>query len=240
MWRFSAGDVRPALHLVWLFDVDGTLILTDGAAREAFTHGVRSCLGITDDLEGIAFAGRTDPLILADILARHGRVLRDDERERFWTHVHDRMAGLLEPGRGRVLPGVRELLDAIAAEPGWVSALLTGNTREMARIKLEHYDLADRFAFGAFGDEAPDRDALACVAVRRAAERTGLAPERCIVVGDTEHDIACARAAGAHAVAVATGSRSGAELERHAPDLLLEDLSDGSRLVAWARGIAAE
>ena len=120
-----------------------------------------------------------------------------------------------------------------------MSGLLTGNMTEMARIKLERFRLDGRFAFGAFGEEAEDRNALACVAVSRVAKRYGVPPGRCVVVGDTEHDIACARAAGALAVAVATGERSRAVLEAHAPDLLLDDLADPAPLIEWARRIAS-
>lgn len=223
--------------MVWLFDVDGTLLLTDGAAREAFSFAVREHLGVEDDLRDVAFAGRTDPLILADILARHGRALSDGELPGFWEAAYGRMEGLLTPGRGRLLPGVLELLAEVAREPAWVPALLTGNTTGMARIKLNHFGIADRFAFGAFGEEAADRNALAQVAVARAWERYGVPPERCIVVGDTEHDIACARAAGARVVAVATGIRDRAALAAHAPDLMLDDLTGTAGCLDWARGI---
>jgi phosphoglycolate phosphatase-like HAD superfamily hydrolase len=228
----------PARRLVWLFDVDGTLLLTDGAAREAFAAAVREHLGVEDDLEDIAFAGRTDPLILADILAKHGREFADGAGGRFWETAYGHMRTLLIPGRGRLLPGVPELLEAVAGEPQWVSALLTGNTTGMARIKLDHFGIAGRFAFGAFGEEAADRNALARVAVARARERYGVPPERCIVVGDTEHDVACARAAGARVVAVATGQRDRATLTGHAPDLLLDDLADIGPCIAWARALA--
>ena len=230
--------MSPARRLVWLFDVDGTLLLTDGAAREAIAAAVREGLGVEDDLQGIAFAGRTDPLILADILAKHGHRFADGELGRFWELAYAQMRARLTPGRGRLLPGVLELLAAVEAEPEWVAALLTGNTTGMARIKLGHYGIAGRFAFGAFGEEAADRDALARVAVARARERCGVPPERCIVVGDTEHDIACARASGARVVAVATGVRDRATLAAHAPDLLLDDLSDIAPCLAWARRIA--
>lgn len=227
----------PAVRLVWLFDVDGTLLWTDGAARQALALALGDHFGLDDDLGDIAFGGRTDPLILGDIARKHRLALADGEAARFWPRVYAHMHRLLTPGRGRLLPGVTALLGRVDAEPGWVAALLTGNNREMARIKLEHFGLAERFAFGAFGDDGPDRDAIARVAVRRAAERTGVEPARCVVVGDTEHDVACARAAGARAVAVATGTRSRAELEPHAPDLLLDDLSDPGPLLDWARAI---
>ena len=106
-----------------------------------------------------------------------------------------------------------------------------------AELVHAHFGLSGRFAFGAFGEEAEDRDRLACVAVARAAERYGVPAERCVVVGDTEHDIACARAAGARVVAVATGTRSREVLAAHAPDLLLDDLRDVAGLLEWARSL---
>ena len=225
--------------LVWLFDVDGTLLTTEGAAREAFALAVRQALGVDDTLADIAFAGRTEPWILEDILAKHGVRFADGDEARFWDRVFDAMRVVFRPPRGRLLPGVEALLDRIDGEREWVQGLLTGNMTQMARIKLERFGLEERFAFGAFGEEAPDRDALACVAVERVERRYGVPPARCIVVGDTEHDIACARAAGARVAAVATGSRPRAVLEARGPDLMLDDLADPAPLLAWAREVAA-
>ena len=235
--RAEPAPLMPAQDapLVWLFDVDGTLIVTDGAAREAFSGALLEVAGLVDDLSRVSFGGNTDPRILQQLLGLHGLTWDQATRDRFWRATYARMATLLEPGRGRVLPGVRELLDRLDTEPGWVPALLTGNSAEMARIKLQHYGLASRFRFGAFGDEAPDRDALARLAVSRA----GVAPRRCMVVGDTELDIGCARAAGAWAVAVATGMRTRADLATHGPDLLLDDLADPVPLIQFARALPA-
>ena len=226
-------------RLVWLFDVDGTLIRTYGAAREAFSAAIASLLGVEDDLEGIAFAGRTDPLILDDILRRHGRTLDSAGVARFWEVVQARMETTLISGRGQVLPGVLPLLAAIGREPTWVPALLTGNNAAMARIKLGYFGLTDAFVYGAFGDDAPDRDAMARLAVGQARERWNVPAERCLVVGDTENDIQCARAAGARVVAVASGVRSRDQLAERSPDLLVDDLSDTAALLQWARGVAA-
>ncbi len=235
--RPVATGVTP--RLAWLFDIDGTLLLTQGASREAFSGALRERLGVDDDLAGIAFAGRTEPLILADILARIGRRFDDGDEARFWDAVFAHMGGLLRPGRGLLMPGVPAILDAIEDEPQWVSGLLTGNMTRMALIKLAHFQIDHRFAFGAFGQEAPDRNALACVAVERVRAAYGVPPSRCIVVGDTEHDIACARAAGARVVAVATGAVPREVLAAHEPDLALHDLSDFDEILDWARGVAA-
>ena len=226
------------MRLVWLFDVDGTLIRSYGTAREAFSEAARHVLGVEDPLEDFAFAGGLDPLLLKSVVDRHGRTLDDAQTARFWEVVRDRTQAGLEAGRARVLPGVRELLEAISREPQWLSGLLTGNGRDMARLKLGHFGLLDAFAFGSFGDEAADRDALACLAVERARERWQVPAERCVVVGDTEKDVRCARAAGAHSIAVTTGTRTREDLLRESPDLLLDDLSDTAMVVRWARAIA--
>lgn len=229
----------PPVSLVWLFDVDGTLLLTEGAGRIAISRALHERFGIADDLRHIPMAGRTDPLIVGDMARTHGLDLAhgSEHHAPFWEATYRHMRELMTPPRGGLLPGVMNVLDAVAEEPTWVSALLTGNVPVMAELKLGAFGVWDRFDFGAFGSEAPDRNALAKVAVKRAHERHGVAPHQCIVVGDTEHDIACARAAGALAVAVATGGRTRAQLEVHAPDLLLDDLSDPTPLIDWARGL---
>jgi phosphoglycolate phosphatase len=194
---------------------------------------------VEDDLRDIGFSGRIEPHILRDILRKHGRSLDTVEEARFWDSVFAHMRRRLHPGRGRLMPGIPGLLDHIAAEPGWVMGLLTGNMTQMARIKLEHFGLDGRFAFWGFGEMAPDRDALARALVRRIGRELDVPARRCIVVGDTEHDVACARAAGARVIAVATGTASPAQLAACEPDLLLDDLADVEPVLVWARAVAA-
>jgi phosphoglycolate phosphatase len=231
-----APDSTPTL--AWLFDIDGTLLTTEGAAREAFAHAAHVVLGVDDDLRTIEFAGRTEPLILADILDRHGVTLDDGREARFWDTTFDHIRAHLVPPRGRLFPGVEPLLDAVARTPGWRMGILTGNMTQMAHIKLARFGLERRFGVWSCGEEAADRDALARLAVSKVRERWGVPPERCVIVGDTELDIACARAAGAWAVAVATGTRPRAMLEAHRPDRLLDDLSDTRGLTDWVRALA--
>jgi phosphoglycolate phosphatase-like HAD superfamily hydrolase len=227
-----------APRLAWLFDIDGTLLVTQGASREAFARSLAERYRIEDDLKDIRFDGRTEPLILADILAKHALEFHDGEEAHFWNTVFGHMRELLVPPRGRLLPGAAELVDRVAAEPGWVMGLLTGNMTEMAHIKLARFGLEDRFAFGAFGEMAPNRDALALEAVARVAREYGLGPDRCVVIGDTEHDVACARGAGARMAAVATGTRTRAELEALGPDLVLDGLGQADLLIEWAGNLA--
>src|SRR6185295_18244373 len=136
---------------------------------------------------------------------------------------------LEKPGaRKGVMPGVRDLLDALSVRDDVYVALLTGNYEAGARIKLEYFDLWRYFQCGAFGDAAPDRNRLLARAVARAAECGGpsVAPSDAIIIGDTPLDVACAAAGGARSIGVATGNHSVEELREAGADVVFEDLTD--------------
>src|SRR5439155_14506603 len=133
------------------------------------------------------------------------------------------------PGpRKGVMPGVRRLLDELAARPDVYLALLTGNYEEAARVKLEYFDLWRYFRCGAFGDDAPDRNGLLpkALAVVRARGGPAVSPADTVVVGDTPLDVACAAAAGARSIAVATGGYDVDALRAAGADVVFDDLSD--------------
>ena len=214
-----------------LFDIDGTLVLTGGAGVRAMTRACDEIVGSSNALHGVAVAGRTDWIILADALERMGRDL-DGElfaalRDRYVTYLREEIQ---VPGHGvkAVMPGIQSLLDDLQSRDGVYLGLLTGNFEAGARIKLEYFDLWRYFRCGAFGDDAADRNALVPVAVSRARECgvPDLSPRDILVVGDTPHDIACAHAAGATPVAVATGMFTTEQLRDSGADIVFRDLSD--------------
>lgn len=211
-----------------LFDVDNTLTSSDGAGRRSLEGAVAEITG-APAVPRVPFAGRTDPIILADVLGRLGL---DDPTlpARILERYLERLAGELARHGGEVLPGVPELLDALAGRPGVHVGLLTGNVERGAALKLRAHGLWERFAFGAYGDDAPTRPELLPVALERwrVACRGGhCALEDVWVIGDTVHDVAVARAYGARAVAVGTGAphQERAALLGSRPDLFFEDLS---------------
>jgi phosphoglycolate phosphatase-like HAD superfamily hydrolase len=175
-------------------------------------------------------AGRTDAWIVAEMAARHAVPCDSEMLERF----HDAyIAHLLEeihkPGpRKGVLPGVRALLDALSAHEHAHLALLTGNFKRGAQIKLEHFDLWRYFGSGAFGDRVHDRNTLlpAALASVEAMGGPSVRPSDVVVVGDTPLDVEVALAAGARSLAVATGSYDTDALVASGADVVLEDLSD--------------
>ena len=219
-----------------LFDIDGTLVLTGGAGLRAMNRACETVVGAAWALDGIQLAGRTDWIILHDALRRIGRDLDDALfamlRDRYLEFLREEIA---LPGRGvkAVMPGVRDLLDALHTREDVFLGLLTGNFEEGARIKLEHFDLWRYFRCGAFGDDAADRNALVPFAVDR-ARGCGLADlpnEHIFVVGDTPHDVACAVAVDAVPVAVATGGYSVDQLRESGAEIVFDDLSDTERFL---------
>lgn len=200
------------------------------------THAFRELFAVADAFRGIPMPGRTDALILSDAAAAHGIQPGSPDLARF-REVYLRHLGreLEQPGsRKGVMPGVRQLLDALAGRRDVFLALLTGNYEAAARIKLEHFGLWQYFACGAFGDDAHDRNGLLPKAVERIAACGGpvIAPQETIVIGDTPLDVACAAASRAHSIAVATGSHSVDELRAAGADVVFEDLSDVAAVLA--------
>lgn len=222
---------------VVLFDIDGTLVLTGGAGMRAMNRACEEIAGATDALHEVPVAGRTDWIILHDAMHKLGRELEaqllDSIRTRYVRYLEEEIQ---HRGHGikSVLPGVRELLDQLASRDDVFLGLVTGNFEEGARIKLEYFDLWRYFRCGAYGDDAQDRNALVPVALERARacglNATAAAPV--LVVGDTPHDVACARAAGAIPVGVATGSYSVEEIKASGADVVFRDLSDPSAFLA--------
>ena len=228
----------PGCHRLVLFDIDGTLIWTGGAGSRALTRAFEQWAGIPDGLDGIPVPGRTDTIILADLLRRHGlgadASALDALQDTYFHCLAEELASL--PAGMGPLPGVVPLLDALAVEPRVTSALLTGNHTRGARLKLERFGLWKYFRFGAFGEDAADRDDLVPVARERAAASGTPAvssPRDVVVVGDTPLDVACGRAHGASTVAVATGGFSAQVLAQAGADLVLPDLSGTDALLEW-------
>jgi len=214
-----------------LFDIDGTLVLTGGAGKRAMDRAFEEAFGVADAFADVAMGGRTDRYLIERGLERWSLPVTVDALETFRSRYLVHLAETIhEPGHGRkgTMPGVGALLDALALRPHVQSALLTGNYEAGARLKLDHFGLWERFAWGAFGDAHADRDALARAAVADAAARgVHLADAgHAVVIGDTPFDIACARAAGARVIAVATGGHRLDELQALKPDVAVETLDD--------------
>jgi phosphoglycolate phosphatase len=224
--------------MLLLFDIDGTLLLTERAGVQAMQKAGRELHGERFTLEHVSLAGRLDPLIWRDGMLAAGLEVDEEQHARFQRAYALALAERLRARpTARALPGVLALLAELRALDGTALGLVTGNYAETGTIKLRAAGIdPEWFLDNAWGGDGGHRRELPPVAMRRHAARVGraIAPERVVVFGDTPSDIDCAHANGCLAVAVATGpSFTAAELSAHEPDLLLEDLTQSGALLEW-------
>lgn len=228
--------------LLALFDIDGTLISTDGVGMQAFYRAIRSVLGVQAEEGAVRPDGKTDPLIFRELTAYLGLQGRISEETRdavfsaYLSYLEEGMRVARERGKLRILPGVKELLDRLAAETGFRVGLVTGNLQKGALIKLKAAGLAHYFGFGGYGSDSEDRTMLTRIAIRRGCEILHpMKMDAAFVIGDTPLDIQHGRAAGALTIAVASSNYSMEKLADHGPDLLLPDLCQASELIEFMK-----
>ncbi len=220
-----------------LFDIDGTLLWTDGAGRRAMEGALVDVYGVPGD-PAYRYDGKTDRQIAREQLRAAG--LDDgaiDARlpallDRYVDRLGDELAGAV----AQPFAGVVPLLDALEARRDAATlGLLTGNIEPGARAKLRAVGLAfERFLVNAFGSDREHRPELPLVAQRRARDLLGLdvPGERVVIIGDTPADIHCGRPIGARAIAVATGRYDADALAAHAPAAVFPTLTDTDAVLA--------
>jgi phosphoglycolate phosphatase-like HAD superfamily hydrolase len=219
------------MHVLF-FDIDGTLIDSDGAGDAAMQAAFAEEFGMATRHD-IPVHGRTDRAIAGSLFTIHGIEDSAKNWDRLRRSYLHQLARHLPRRQGRALAGVPELLEKLGGRDDVAIGLLTGNVHEAARTKLTYFNLLQHFPFGGFGDAHTDRNDVAREALETARLHVthGLSSDRVWVVGDTPKDIECARAIQACAVGVATGIYSLEQLQAAGADLVLADLSDPTPLL---------
>lgn len=209
-----------------LFDIDGTLLLTNRGGAWAMKQSIEQEFGVVDPRIRINFSGRTDKSLMIEILQQLG--LPDDlEHQARLRRIYESvLPGVLAQNGGRLMPGVNELLPRLAQHRAVRCYVMTGNLRLTAEHKLQHFGLLGYFRDIFGGDHDERREALAertaaALRAKYGAEQL----QQVVVIGDTPADIRCAQAIGAYAVAVCTGNYTREQLAAEQPQLVLEDLS---------------
>jgi phosphoglycolate phosphatase-like HAD superfamily hydrolase len=212
---------------LFLFDIDGTLITTGGAGGKAMRAAFTALWHDQAAFSNIEFSGRTDHAIFRQAYRQAG--LPEDgfhvAMTRFRRAYFRRLPASLAANKGVVLPGVSELLRRLADSGAGTLAVGTGNFRTGARHKLSHYGLDGFFVTGGYGDDTEDRNELVERGIRAATRLAGR-HDVVFVIGDTQHDVTAAKANGAVAVAVATGTATEEQLSAAGADVVLTDLRD--------------
>jgi phosphoglycolate phosphatase-like HAD superfamily hydrolase len=220
--------VTSARPTIYLFDIDGTILLTGGAGRRALERAFGEVTGRTDACAHFSFGGMTDLAIVRQALEAIGREVDADTTkallDRYVANLREEVALTSDYV---VMPAVREVVEALRGRPGAAVGLGTGNLRVGAEVKLARGDLWKLFAFGGFGCDHEERGSLLALGAERGATLLGVPRAECrvVVIGDTTRDVAAARAIGAECVAVGTGGVSLEVLQQAGADAAFPDLS---------------
>lgn len=222
-----------------LFDIDGTLLRTHGAGLRAMSKALSDLHGPHEsgeyDLEGIDTSGRLDSHIWRDLSRKHDLPHDEATHDRFRERYHHHLdAGFSSDSVSEALAGARELVERLHPEQALTLGLLTGNYATTGRLKVASAGFdPDRFLVNAFADDGPDRRSLPPVAIDRYRERHGRAidPASVLIVGDTPHDVDCARANGCACLAVTTGRHPAEELA--GADRIVDSLEAIDDLAEW-------
>lgn len=229
--------------MLLLFDIDATLVTTSRSGILALQDAGKELFG-SFGIDGVEFAGRLDPLIIVDLLRVNGRAAGPAEvramRQAYARHLGARLA---VPGVARALPGVHGVVGRLRGVPAVTLGLLTGNFEDTGCLKLRASGIDPGvFAVRVWGDDSPhdppERHHLGAVGLERYCAMGGrrLEPGRITIIGDTPHDVACAKRNSARCLAVATGSYSMAQLEEAGADRVVPDLSAVEDVVGWLVG----
>lgn len=214
---------------VLLFDIDATLLKTGWAGLRALNRVFDRLYGVREATNGIQPGGKTDPLIIREMVAKSRPDLDPNQEIPRVVELYVKyLAEEVEVSPGfEVMPGVPELLEALSRIPHLVLGLATGNLEQGAYIKLRRAGLGSYFSFGGFGSDSENRTDLVLAAIRRARDHLeGDIPlDSIYVIGDTPRDILHGKEAGAKTVAVATGGSDVEELAKHDPDFVFEDFT---------------
>ncbi|MGD9899752.1 MAG: HAD family hydrolase [Calditrichaceae bacterium] len=220
-----------------LFDIDGTLLLGRGIPKKAFLEVVRHRFPEYQNGETLKFSGMTDPKIVHDLLMANG--FKDQITPQLEKEILDEFVRVLEEritpdNPPLVLPGVVELLDRCVSDENIFLGLVTGNIMQGARIKLSAAGLYHYFAVGAFGSDHIDRAFLPPLAIRRSEKYFDqtFAPEDIWIIGDSIHDVACAKANNLKCLAIYTGFTTKEELLAENPEYLLENFLDADHVMS--------
>lgn len=218
-----------------LFDIDGTLLKVGSINRQSLIDALQQVYGTEGSAGNHDFSGKMDSVIIHEVLKCSG--LGEQEIQDRFSTVKETYIDIFRQKATEedvtLMPGITELLEALNSNENVTLGLLTGNFEQSGRHKLILPAINHYFPFGAFADDAFHRNDLPSIAIQRAEAMVNhrFLPENVVIIGDTEHDIACAKASGTRSLAVATGNYSYERLESRLPDALFSDLGDTSAVL---------
>jgi len=233
------------MRTLLLFDLDGTLLKSNGAGTFALNQAFKIYANVDDAIARVDWRGKPDVRIIAETLAVHGLEPSEKAVKEITELYLQFIQEAVKKYPGELPPGIPALLEEARRRGDFLLALGTGNLEGGARAKLGVHDLNRFFPVGGFAEDGFDRARL----IRRAADRSaayyqaemgGPPPARVVVVGDTPLDIDAAQRNGYYSLAVATGTHTPDELSACHPTLLFPDLGEVDEVLAAVDSLPAQ
>ncbi|KAA2314759.1 HAD family hydrolase [Pseudooceanicola sediminis] len=202
-----------------IFDVDGTLSdsqldiigsMTDAFVAEELTvptrHEILGIVGLSLEVAMPLLAPEVPDATIDRLVAAYKAAYMQRRLDAGAAH-------------SPLYPGVRDLVEALAAEPETLLGIATGKSRRGLVALLENHGLSGAFQTIQVADDHPSKPNPSMILA--ALAETGVAPDRTVMVGDTQFDIDMAKASGIRTIAVSWGYHPVTKLS-HA-DLLVDD-----------------
>jgi phosphoglycolate phosphatase len=219
----------PQVLVLW--DVDHTLIETRGVGFAIYKRAFPAATG--RPLHTLAqVSGHTELDIMRETLRANGIQPTGESTAKLATALISGYENAREElaTTGRALPGAAATLERLAAEPRVHQGVLTGNLRDVARIKLEVFGLDSWLDLeaSAYGDDHSERPKLVTIAQTRASEHTGITfdNQHTLLIGDTPKDIETGLTAGVRVIAVASGKANAEQLRAAGATIILDNLTN--------------
>ena len=207
-----------------LFDVDGTLSDTDDVYVQKFEPYFRPFRFLLPERDSHKAARRFVMWIEAPgntLIGLPDIIGLDDELLHLWEWLNRHRPRPMK--HFMLIPGVDEMLTQLHGK--YPLAVVSARDDHSTRAFLDQFGLTDYF----------DEIVTALTAehtkpfpdpIYYAAEKLGIKPENCLMVGDTTVDMRAGQAAGAQTVGVLCGFGERPELERHGAKLILDNTSE--------------
>ncbi|MFK0172591.1 HAD family hydrolase [Streptomyces sp. NPDC090306] len=230
-----------------LWDIDRTLVYTGDTDRRVYRELFEEEVGRPAAALPERGTGVTMPLAVRELLRVNDVPPGDEEAlaERIVSRMPDRLNehrdDLLRSGQE--LPGARETLRAVHADPDLVPTVVTGNLQGSAEVKLAAFGL-DQFldlSIGGYASDNAERAELVSVAQRRAGAKHGrpFGEGTTVIIGDSLEDIRTGRRGGSKVISVASGTTPAAQLAEAGADAVVSDLTDTKQILGLLKQLAS-
>ena len=212
-------NVNNAIQIKLFWDIDGTILKTNGAAAIPFADAVENFTGTQVRIDRQELSGFTDYEIALHLMEISPEKENLQKVTKVLNFYSDLLSASLEVGRVEKIGEVEEVFNLLQESPQVELAIGTGNCYKGAVAKLSHVRLLQFFELKNIfcaSEENWNRD-LVLLSAQKSVDQNQVG----IVIGDSPKDISSAKSVGLKVIAVATGMHSEKELSQYSPDYIL-------------------